>query len=448
MSFHRTSRRHLHLEPLEDRLCLSNVTVVATGLEAPRGLTFGPDGLLYVAEGGRGGIQSTVLQDPNDQVPGPVGPYTGGSTARISKIDVASGTVTTVADGLPSSQTQPMPVPLVSGVADVKFLNGTLYALTAGAGVSHGLAGTDNGILRVNPDGSTTMIADLSAFQRAHPVANPDPLDFEPDGTWYSMVAVRGAFYAVEPNHQELDKITPDGRISRVVDLSVLFPGQSDWVGPTSLAYHGTFYVGTLGMFPSPAGAESIYHITPSGQVHVAVSGLSKVLGVAFDPAGVMYALESSTADGFPVPFTGKVVRVNDDGSLSDIATGLAFPTSMTFGPDGALYVSNEGFGFPTGEILRIDLGSPANAADVPVLMAAPSGGLGIAPAATPETFARDLEMHPWVGVDSPTRLATIITNVARIRTAARVPATAWLLPRGWEPLSGDAASPLLGEVW
>lgn len=39
------------------------------------------------------------------------------------------------------------------------------------------------------------------------------------------------------------------------------------------------------------------------------------------------------------------------------IATGLSFPTAMTFGPDGALYVSNLGFGGPTpglGQILRI----------------------------------------------------------------------------------------------
>jgi len=46
----------------------------------------------------------------------------------------------------------------------------------------------------VNPDGTWTLIADLSAFQQAHPVANPEPDDFEPDGTWYSMVAVRATF--------------------------------------------------------------------------------------------------------------------------------------------------------------------------------------------------------------------------------------------------------------
>jgi hypothetical protein len=36
-------------------------------------------------------------------------------------------------------------------------------------------------------------------------------------------------------------------------------------------------------------------------------------------------------------------------GTLQTIATGLTFPTGMTFGPDGALYVSNFGFGFPPG---------------------------------------------------------------------------------------------------
>ena len=38
----------------------------------------------------------------------------------------------------------------------------------------------------------------------------------------------------------------------------------------------------------------------------------------------------------------------------------LVFPTAMTFGPDGALYVSNFGFGVPPiglGQIVRIDVG-------------------------------------------------------------------------------------------
>jgi hypothetical protein len=53
----------------------------------------------------------------------------------------------------------------------------------------------------------------------------------------------------------------------------------------------------------------------------------------------------------------GKVIRVDPSGHQTEIASGLFFPTGMTMGPDGALYVSNVGFGPPPsglGEILRI----------------------------------------------------------------------------------------------
>ena len=62
-----------------------NVSVFATGLNNPRGLTFGPDGTLYVAEGGLGGPDTTSSSDCT-QVPFQVGPYSGGFTARISRI--------------------------------------------------------------------------------------------------------------------------------------------------------------------------------------------------------------------------------------------------------------------------------------------------------------------------------------------------------------------------
>jgi hypothetical protein len=49
-------------------------------------------------------------------------------------------------------------------------------------------------------------------------------------------------------------------------------------------------------------------------------------------------------------------VRVGRDGSREVISAGLTFPTSLRFGPDGALYVSNKGYNLPprSGEILRI----------------------------------------------------------------------------------------------
>ncbi len=340
-------------------------TVFATGLVNPRGLKFGPYGKLYVAEGGYP-IDPVIGAPPGQGGPcsagaGGPGEYFGSTRgSRISRID-ASGHVEMFVDGLPSSQAGG----LASGVADVAFVGNTLYAILAGAGCSHGVPSIPNGVIRVNPDRSWTMIANLSTFQQAHPVANPtDPItgDFEPDGTWYSMLAVRGDLYAIEPNHGELDKITTSGHVSRVVDISA----SQGHVVPTVITQHGVFYVSNLGQFdPDTINTQSVYQITPSGAIKVVATGLSKVLGIAFDRRDRMYVLESSfsTSDPFPEPATARLIRILPNGKqevLIDGSSGiLSVPAGMTFGPDGALYISNIGYGAPPiglGQVVRVEI--------------------------------------------------------------------------------------------
>ena len=135
----------------------ATISVFATGLNNPRGLEFGPDGFLYVAEGGIGGM------DPACVVVPAVGPYTGSPTnGRVSRI--VNGVPVPVGDPLPSSQTSDASGNLVSGVADVAFIGDTLYALISGAGCSHGVPTSPNEVVRLNDDGSWTQIADC-AFQ-------------------------------------------------------------------------------------------------------------------------------------------------------------------------------------------------------------------------------------------------------------------------------------------
>lgn len=319
----------------------AKVTEFATGFNNPRGLRFGPNGKLYVAEGGKAGSLSSVGVCP--QVVTPVGPYSGGHTGRISVVS-RDGHRRTLVEHLPSSATSPALGGLISGVSDVDFIGHHLYALTSGAGCSHGLVGTNNEILRV--DGHhTEPVADLSDFLKLHPVANPEADDFEPDGTWYSMTSVNGSLYAVEPNHGEVDVVNPDVSVSRLIDISAT----QGHIVPTAIAHHGKyFYVGNLNTFPLVAGSSSIYRIDSLGQISVFAPGLTAVLGVAFDSRGRLYALENTTGNPAPTPGTGAIVRWTGSG-WKTIAAGLNLPTGMTFGPHGDLYVSVCGFGCPPG---------------------------------------------------------------------------------------------------
>ena len=346
----------------------SNATVFASGLNNPRGLTFGPDGNLYLAEAGLGGSASTV--GSCTQVIPPVGPYSGGFSSAISRIDGTSGTVTRIVTGLPSDQTSAAIGSDISGVADVAFIGSNLYGIEAGAGCSHGVAGTFNNVFRVNKDGSTKSIANLSAFIQANPDAHMNVGDFEPDGTWYGMVAAKGALYAVEPNHGEVDRVTIGGHVSRLIDVSAAaFPlglgAPQGHIVPTAITFHDhNFYLTNLDVFdPGFQNQSRVFRITPDGRLETVAGGLNAALGVAFDGQGRLYALEAFTGFFAPAPFTvnsGMVVRLNDSGGWDTIASGLNFPTAMTFGPDGKLYVSNCGFGCPpgTGQVVRIDIGS------------------------------------------------------------------------------------------
>jgi hypothetical protein len=338
-------------------------TVVAQGLDNPRGLTFGPRGL-HVAEAGVGGPDSTVGQCP--QAPPPIGPFSGGPTGRVSRID-RRAVRHTVSEGLASARTAPESGGEVLGPEEVVFLGAQAYVLVQGGGCAKANPSQPNGIYRIMPDGGRNLVADLSAWFAANPTAGPQDDDRDPEGVPTSMVVVDGRFYVLEGNHAQLVEVTLDGQVRRVVDLSAAL-GQRTF---TALEHgpDGNFYVANFGEVPYPDGSSRLWRVTPEGQVTLVRTGLTTVIDIRFDRHGRLFLLESSTgntpAPPFLVPGSGRV-RALVDGRLQTVADGLTFPTAMTFGDGGDLFVSNRGYGAgPTpglGEILRV----PVRLGDVP----------------------------------------------------------------------------------
>ena len=332
----------------------ATMTTLTTGLNHPRGLKFGPDGSLYVAEAGNGATPECSTPSCTQLQPNVFSPYFGCPTGgRISRIDPSSGSRTTVVDNLPTSvgTNEDGTKADFFGPADVGFIGNTLYVLQSGAGCGHGVPSSTNGIYRINSDGSHTLIADLGSWSVAHPGAQNEPDDYTPEGNWYSMAIAENNFYALEPNHGNFVKVGLDGSIQEVVDISA----SQGHIVPTALTYKGNFFVGDLGVFPI-TGISSVFKITPSGSLKKIATGFSAIVGLVADNNSNIYVLEMTADNPFPTPGTGRIRKITANGTVEDVISGLNLPTAMAMGPDGNLYVSAWGFGPPLGQVVKVTL--------------------------------------------------------------------------------------------
>src|SRR5262245_36757672 len=140
------------------------VTVVMSGLDNPRGLAFGPDGGLYVAEAGRGGPGPSITLPPGETV-------SYGTSGAVSRL--LGGVQQRVLTGLPSLALADGGS--ARGLFDIGFSpSGEAFGVIGWGGdpglrASIGPVGADFGRLVRLPlgGGSLLGIADLGGYEGA-----------------------------------------------------------------------------------------------------------------------------------------------------------------------------------------------------------------------------------------------------------------------------------------
>lgn len=330
------------------------VSTYAEGLTNPRGLAFGPDGHLYVAEAGTGGDDEATDEPGCEAIFNVYSPYLAGYTGRVTRV-LANGTMQTVAANLPSTTDN---TGGSLGPTDVAFIGDQLYVLIEMGGCSHGLPDDLPAILRVNKDGSTTNVANLNAWLAANPpnFVKEEPIeitDQEPGGVFHSMIAQGKYLYVVETNRGFLLRFDPSsGIVEKLYDMSI----DSKEHNPIVMARRGNeFHVGTFG--EDGGAAELAVFDKHFAGYSLPFEALNPIVGLAWR-GNKLFGLEIFPLDAAWLPDSKANLVAFDrkTGERTEILTGFAsYPNGLVTGPDGALYTSNWAVGGPgAGSILRI----------------------------------------------------------------------------------------------
>ena len=354
--------------------------VIASGLNNPRGLSFGMDGALYVTEAGLGGSDPCIT--------GGEGTICYGPTGSITR--VMNGEQVRFVTGLPSLADPASGGFAAVGPTDVSPRLGGLdvvVGLGADPAARADLGSAGNGFgrtVRVLNSGIWAFNADVSAHESA---ANPDggAVDSNP----YSLTLVQNGLRAVaDAGGNDLVAVFVNGRTEtlavfpdRMVDAPPFLglpPGAKMPMqavpNTVTKGPDGALYIGQLTGFPFPVGGANVYRLAPgSSDPEVFASGFTNIIDITFDQDGNLYVLEITANGLLSDDLTGALIKVAPDGAQEVLAMdGLVAPSGLTIGADGAIYISNFGIFPGAGEVIRLDDAAPSG--PLPMLPDSPDG--------------------------------------------------------------------------
>lgn len=333
---------------------------VMSGLVSPRGLSFGPDGGLYVVEAGSGGDGPSVVL-------GNGATASFGSTSGLSRL--LGGVQERVLSDLPSVATAAGLD--ASGLQELVFgAAGEAYGLFT-FGSDAGQRDTNLGapgallgsITRLSLDNSQPheRVADLAAHEFA-----ANPAGGNKDSNPFGMtVNSAGDFLVADAGANDILRATLAGDVSTLAVLParpnpLAFGPPVIQPVPTSIAIgpDNDYFIGQLTGFPFPVGHANVYRLDSStSELSVAYPSFTNIIDLAFDAHGDLYVLQL-TNEGLAsaTPGTGVLVKIDiATGARWLIASdGLEFPGSVLAGNDGSVYVTNHTNVPSGGQVLRI----------------------------------------------------------------------------------------------
>jgi hypothetical protein len=337
----------------------TTIRVIAEGLDTPRGVIYDPFlRRVLVAEAGE------VASNRGTCAPGNGGVIycfgTSGAIFRYSELGFPSRRIVT---GLPSLRTEDDSAVLGVHDLDLRFghlyvvfgLSGNLAFRTALGPEAIGLAQTG----RIDIFGRLHPNGDLSTFEETN---NPDGrrIDSDPFGL---LAQHDGSLVVADAAGNALVHVK-NGVVSLLQFLPPRdFMGDPDYESvPTSVSKgpDGAYYVSELSGFPYHKGSARILRVVPGAAtpITVAAEGFTNIADFLFDERGRLVVLEMSTNSlTDPVdPVTGRLVRVEHDGTKTDLATtGLENPGGVAYAGRGVFYVTNRTTGTgDNGQLLKI----------------------------------------------------------------------------------------------